>query len=824
MVKALRKDAFKEIINTRKRFLSILLIVLLGVGFFAGIRAVSPDMKKTADMYFDENKMMDIEVISTMGLTDDDVKEIQDLQDVKIVEGTYSKDVLTKVDEEEVVLKIHTLSDNINCVKLQQGEMPKNEEECVVEESFLNSTNKKIGDTIILEAKDTLAGPNLKNKEIKIVGSIRSPLYISRERGSTKLASGKINYYIYVPQSEIISQIYTEIYVRVKDADKLDTFSDEYEDKIKKVKSDIENIAKERTESEYEKLKVKPEWYVLDRNQNTGYASYSQDSERIANIGKVFPVVFFVIAALISLTSMTRMVEEQRVQIGTLKALGYTKGKIALKYILYAVLATLIGGIIGMLLGFRILPEIIYNMYAMMYSMKDVVLEFNTGIAITGLGLALICTVGATIIACYKELNLQPASLMRPKSPKAGKRVLLERISWLWSKLKFTQKVTIRNVFRYKKRVSMTIIGILGCTALMVAGFGLRESVSNMIPSQYGEVFLYDMSITLKNEQTSDEIQKYIDEVCNIKTNDKNNDVTDAMAFNMQAVEILNKETKQDIQLIVPEKTDVLSDYIVLENRVSKEKYSLSDNGVVITEKLAKLLGIKQGEKITIKNSNDKQAEVEVKGITRNYLMHYMYISPEYYESIFGEKVKYNTILLKEQSEVKKSEESENKLGKKILENSNISKVTFMSQTKSIFDEVMDNMTFVVWILIISAGLLAFVVLYNLANVNISERIRELATIKVLGFYDKEVYDYVGRETTILTIIGILLGLVAGYFLEMFILKTCELDILMFDTRISIWSYVYSASLTILFTLIVSVVTYFALKKIDMIESLKSVE
>lgn len=824
MVKALRKDAFKEIINTRKRFLSILLIVLLGVGFFAGIRAVSPDMKKTADMYFDENKMMDIEVISTKGLTDDDVKEIQDLQDVKIVEGTYSKDVLTKVDEEEVVLKIHTLSDNINCVKLQQGEMPKNEEECVVEESFLNSTNKKIGDTIILEAKDTLAGPNLKNKEIKIVGSIRSPLYISRERGSTKLASGKINYYIYVPKSEIASQIYTEMYVIVKGADKLDTFSDEYEDKIKKVKSDIENVAKERTESEYEKLKVKPEWYVLDRNQNTGYASYSQDSERIANIGKVFPVVFFVIAALISLTSMTRMVEEQRVQIGTLKALGYTKGKIALKYILYAVLATLIGGIIGMLIGFRILPEIIYNMYAMMYSMKDVVLEFNTGIAITGLGLALICTVGATIIACYKELNLQPASLMRPKSPKAGKRVLLERISWLWSKLKFTQKVTIRNVFRYKKRVSMTIIGILGCTALMVAGFGLRESVSNMIPSQYGEVFLYDMSITLKNEQTSDEIQKYIDEVCNIKTNDKNNDVTDAMAFNMQAVEILNKETKQDIQLIVPKKTDVLSDYIVLENRVSKEKYSLSDNGVVITEKLAKLLGIKQGEKITIKNSNDKQAEVEVKGITRNYLMHYMYISPEYYESIFGEKVKYNTILLKEQSEVKKSEESENKLGKKILENSNISKVTFMSQTKSIFDEVMDNMTFVVWILIISAGLLAFVVLYNLANVNISERIRELATIKVLGFYDKEVYDYVGRETTILTIIGILLGLVAGYFLEMFILKTCELDILMFDTRISIWSYVYSASLTILFTLIVSVVTYFALKKIDMIESLKSVE
>ena len=834
MTTALHKDSIKEIINTRKRFLSILLIVLLGVGFFAGIRAASPDMKKTADTYFDETQMMDIEVISTTGLTDDDVQEIQDLQDVEIAEGTYSKDVLTKVDDEEFVLKVHTLSDNINCVKLQQGEMPKDETECVVEESFLKGTNKQIGDTITIEAEDTLSGPNLKNKEVKIVGTIRSPLYISRERGSTKLASGKINYYIYVPQSEVTSNIYTEMYIKVKGAEELDTFSDEYTDKIKEVKDNIKEIAERQTKEQYERLMflgtdsknttvIKPEWYVLDRSQNTGFASYSQDSERIANIGKVFPVVFFVIAALISLTSMTRMVEEQRVQIGTLKALGYTKGKIASKYIIYAILATLIGGIIGMLIGFRILPEIIYNMYTMMYSIKDVVLSFNTEMAITGLGWALICTVGATIIACYKELNLQPAALMRPKAPKAGKRVLLERITWLWSKLKFTQKVTIRNVFRYKKRVSMTIIGILGCTALMVAGFGLRESVSNMIPSQYGEVFLYDTSITLKSEFSKEDIAEQEKEISGISTIDNGKDVSEAMAFNMQAVEILDKDNNQDIQLIIPKEKEKLSDYIVLENRKTKEKYDLTD-GVVITEKLSKLLGIKQGDTIRIENSDDKQAEVEVKKITKNYLMHYMYISPEYYEKIFGEEVKYNTILLKEQNQIKETEEAENKLGKEILENTNISKVTFMSQTKSIFDDVMDNMTFVVWILIISAGLLAFVVLYNLANVNISERIRELATIKVLGFYDKEVYDYVGRETTILTIIGIALGLVAGYFLEMFILKTCELDILMFDTRISIWTYIYSVSLTVLFTVIVSIVTYFALKKIDMIESLKSVE
>lgn len=373
MTTVLHKDSIKEIINTRKRFLSILLIVLLGVGFFAGIRAASPDMKKTADTYFDETKMMDIEVISTLGLTDKDVKKIQDMQDVEVAEGSCSKDVLTRVDDEEYVLKVHTLSDKINCVKLQQGEMPKNETECVVEESFLKGTNKNIGDTITLESKDTITGPNLKNKEVKIVGTIRSPLYISRERGSTKLASGKINYYIYVPQSEITSKIYTEIYVKVKGAEELDTFSDKYKDKIKEVKDSmfLGTDSKNTTE-------IKPELYILDRSQNTGYASYSQDSERIANIGEVFPVVFFVIAALISLTSMTRMVEEQRVQIGTLKALGYTKLKIASKYIIYAILATLLGGIIGMLIGFRILPEIIYNMYAMMYSMRDVVLEFNT--------------------------------------------------------------------------------------------------------------------------------------------------------------------------------------------------------------------------------------------------------------------------------------------------------------------------------------------------------------------------------------------------------------------------------------------------------------
>lgn len=845
-------------------------------------------MQKTADKYFDEKNVMDIEVISTLGLTEEDIEEIKKVDGVEDVVGAYSKDALVNANDEEFVAKIHSLSDKMNQVQLVEGRMPENDQECVVEQSLLKLTGKEIGDKIKLEVKkDSNKTENLedteneedqflKTEEMTIVGTVNSPFYLSRERGTTKLASGQVNFFLYIPQTAINSDIYTEIYITVQGAKDLDTFSDKYEDKVKEVKDKIEQIADNRKEARYNSLKgeaekkfaeitkarqeletkkqeanekiaeaegkiqeakdkindiKRPDWYILDRKQNTGFASYSQDSERIDNIGKVFPAVFFIIAALISLTSMTRMVEEQRTQIGTLKALGYTKNQIAYKYIIYAILATVIGGVIGMIIGFKILPKIIISMYQMMYTIPYIVIEFNVKLSIIGLGLALLCTVGATILSCYKELLTTPATLMRPKAPKAGKRVFLEKITWIWSKLKFTQKVTIRNIFRYKKRVTMTIIGITGCTALMVAGFGLRDSVSNMIPSQYGEVFKYDLTVTLKNETSREDIEKSIEEISKL------DGISETMAVNMQAVEIIDPSNTQNIQMIIPKDVENLSDFIKLKNRKSKEEYKLNKDGVILTEKLAELLNVKQGDTIKIKNADDKQAEVKVAGITTNYLMHYLYISPELYKESFGENIKFNTMIGKEETidnktknETKNEEQNEiqdeleNKLGKQILENENVTKVSFTSQSKSIFDEVMENMKFVVWILIVSAGLLAFVVLYNLSNVNISERIRELATIKVLGFYDKEVYDYVGRETTILTVIGILLGAVGGYYLNMFIIKTCELDILMFDPRVSIWTYVYATGLTILFTTIVSIVTYFVLKKIDMIESLKSVE
>ena len=561
----------------------------------------------------------------------------------------------------------------------------------------------------------------------------------------------------------------------------------------------------------------RPEWYVLDREQNTGYASYVQDTERVANLAQVFPVVFFLVAALMSLNSMSRMVEEERVQIGTLKALGYNKMQISRKYLIYASLATLVGGGIGLIIGFSYLPKVIADIYAMVYDVPEVMLEFNVGYATAGIAAAILCTVGATIYTCAKILRHNPATLMRPKAPKPGKRVLLEKIPFIWKHMNFTAKVTARNLFRYKKRFMMTIIGVCGCTALIIAGFGLRDAIANMIPKQYGEIDKYDINISLQEEKSEEELQQLEEEFLT------NENITETMGANIQSVKIIKDDNNQNIQLIVPEDVNQLDSFIALKDRRNDdEKYVLDNNGTIITEKLARLLDINVGDTITIENADGDRREVTVVHITENYIMHYLYMSPELYNTIFDTKIESNAILAKTNE---MTEEQENSLGETLLQDEdNISGVTFISSTADIFEEVMENMDMVVWILIIAAGLLALVVLYNLLNANISERIRELATIKVLGFYDREVYSYIGRETVILTILGILVGLVGGYFLTMYILKTCEIDMLMFDPEIKAMSYVLGAVITIFFAIIVNIVTYFSLKKIDMIESLKSVE
>ena len=1077
MKKALMKDSVKEIKNTYKRFLSILLMAFLGVGFFAGIRATSPDMVDTIDKYYDNQNVYDIQVMSTLGLTENDINEISKIENVDKVIGTYETDGKLEIDKVEEIVKVMCVED-VNKPRLLEGKLPENSNECVVEPNFLTQTGKNIGDTIEIqieniENSDGEKQEYLVNKEMKIVGTVASPLYLSRDRGSSTLGSGKVDYYIYINKDNInVKDIYTNIYIKVKGANELETSSDKYKELISNTKNKIEEIKDEREkarqnelidtattkveeaetefndkkqeaeeeitnaeikiedgkkqiedgekeiaeneqnaneefasaekqiedakaeiskneqdlnekeqqantqfqalegqkselesnlaiveaslgtanetysgilealknpnldegtleslmgqkmaceqqiatleatknslksgineienginsgkqeiengknqieaakkeienqESSYESTKSatlaqiqsakdkleasrkelengeqelntqkqeveqqlndaekelidareeiskieKPTWYILDREQNSGYASFIQDTQSIENIGQVFPIVFFIVATLISLTSMTRMVEEQRTQIGTLKALGYNKFQIASKYVIYASLASAIGGILGMSVGFILLPKIIWMMYSMMYQIGDISLKFNWTYATIGLGLIFICIVGATIYAVVRELRQTPAILMRPKAPKIGKRVLLEKIPFIWKRLSFSRKVTVRNIFRYKKRFLMTIIGIMGCTALILTGFGLRDSISRIMPDQYEHVFNYDIQISLKDGLEENQIGELKN---NLEQKDK---ITNVVETYMTTETAINNGVEEDVQIIVPEDKNSLDGTVNIVDLDTEEKVILSDNEICLTDKVAELLGVKVGDTITLQDSDGNQKEVIISNVVENYVYHYVYMSKELYESLYNEQYATNVLLIQDSD---LTEEQEDSLAKDLMNYNEISSVSLISSAIRTMDETMQSLNYVVVVLIVSAGLLAFVVLYNLSNVNISERIRELATIKVLGFYDREVYDYVTRETILLTLIGIVFGLVAGFFLNYYIIGTCEINMLRFNKTIEPLSYVYSTLITIAFTLIVNFVTYFALKKIDMIESLKSVE
>ena len=860
MKKALLKDAFKEIKVSYKRFISILLMALLGVGFFAGLRATSPDMVNTIDEYFKAQNVYDIQVMSTLGLTDGDVEAIKNVENVESVYGTYSKDGLINLDDKEVVSKILCVED-INKPLLVEGSMPQNQNECVVEEEFLKNANKNIGDYIQIEPeKDENSSQEseefLKEKEMKIVGTVKSPLYISRDRGTSKLGSGTVDYYIYVSKDNINSDVYTEIYVKLKDSQKYTTSSSRYEKYVDETKQKIEEIKDERQKARYDELigeanskiqdaenelntekqnaeqqikeaegkiidakdevaKIEnPTWYILDRNQNSGYASFIQDTESIENLSMVFPIVFFAIAILVSLTSMTRMVEEERQEIGTLKALGYNKFHISLKYIIYSSLACIIGAIIGMNIGFQLLPRIVWDMYEMMYTMPSITVLYNYEYSTLGLFLIYICIVGATLYSILKELKDAPATLLRPKAPKLGKRVLLDRITPIWKRLNFSQKVTIRNIFRYKKRFLMTIIGIFGCTSLILAGFGLKDSISKILPYQYEKIFNYDIQVSLKSALDNENRQELI---TNLKNNAQINEVVETYMISGTASK---EENQEDIQIIVPQDNNELDKVIKLYD-LKENKINLNEDGIVITDKLAQLINAKVGDTITVKDTNDVEKELKIVNIAENYISHYVYMSKSLYEKTYEENCIPNVLLIQDK-ELTKEQESD--LSREIVEQNQVSTVTLTSTIMTTLDDTMNSLNYVVIILIVSAGLLAFVVLYNLSNVNISERIRELATIKVLGFYDKEVYSYINRETTLLTIIGIILGLGGGYLLNFYIIGTCEIDMLRFVKVIDPLSYLYAILITVAFTIIVNIFTYFALKKIDMIGSLKSVE
>ena len=970
VVKTLIKQSFVSIKQTFNRFISILVIVLLGVGFFTGIRETSPNMKDSLDAYFKKENVYDISLMSTWGITDD---EINDLKNKGYnVEGSYSFDTLIHIDD-DYVAKVHSYDKNATMNKLVviEGRLPHSNNECVIEKNK-DVGHYKLGDKIIID--DGI----LKEKELTIVGFVKSPLYVSLERGSTKLLNGKVNFYMYSLITNFDSDVFTEAYIdlntddstfsdkyislRDSEVKKLESISDEYRDKrfndekndalkelndniekynkekedtykklddaldkinktekelksnltklnnnekkaktefankkkelnnnkkevenginelkknisymesvgmdttelkaqlsnlektlttinngyntllkretktyneIKSGKAKIENAKKKLESSKvevadnrkkadaefedaYKKIEdarkeidelEKPEWYVLDLDSNLGYYQFSQDSERIAKIAKVFPVLFYLVAILVSLTTMTRMVEEERSELGTLKSLGYEDNQILFKYMLYALLASVIGSILGVIIGTKTIPKIIYGMYCLMYTLGEFVSKVDLVSYLIGTFIAIGCIMLSTYLAVKKSLKEVPAELLRPKSPKAGKRVLLERIPFIWNRLSFSRKVTVRNVFRYKKRFLMTILGISGCTGLIIAGFGLQDCIIDMVPNQYEKIFSYDLEITFDKDNKN--INKDYEEISKFKEFSK------TLKADKDSIELTNIDTNQTIQIIIP--FEDYKDFIQIKNRRTNEYYDLNDK-VIVSEKLYKLLKLKNDDELDIK-LNDNTYKTKVGGSTENYIMHYIYMSKKEYNSD-----SFNTMFVKINN---LTEESRNALSKKLKEYDSVSKLTYNSLSRSIFDDAMKNLGSITIILIVSAGLLAFVVLYNLSNINISERKRELASIKVLGFYDSEVYKYVSRENTILTVIGMTFGCLIGYVLTMYLIKTCEFDITMFSPKISIYSYIYSLLITLGFTILVNIATYFALKKIKMVESLKSVE
>ena len=807
MKKVLLKDSIKEIKNTYKRFISILLMAFLGVGFFAGLRAASPDMIDTFNQFYEDNQVYDIQIISTLGLTEEDIEELEKVDEVEKIAGSFEKDGIGEINKPILI----------------DGNMPQNADECMIEEGFLKSNNKQIGDTVDVEIEDTIDAYGnkksyLKNSKMKIVGTVQSPLYISRDRGTSKLGTGKVSYYMYIPKENInANDVYTSIYLIAKNGENYKTSTHKYEDYIKNVKNNIEQIKEEREQSR-KILSLNgietAKWYILDRNSNEGYVGFIQSTKSIANISQVFPIVFFAVAALISLTSMTRMVEEQRTQIGTLKALGYNQFQIINKYILYASLASIIGGISGMCVGFATLPQIIWMLYMMMYQITPkAILSFNWKYGTIGLLLICICIIGATIYSAIRELKETPAALMRPKAPKAGNRVLLEKIPFIWKHLNFSHKVTVRNIFRYKKRFLMTIIGIFGCTSLIVTGFGIKDSISVIIPNQFEKVFDYDIQVNIKENLSAEEKQDFIEELKNRE------EVQKIVETYMTSATAVKGEKQEDVQIIVPK--DEFDGLINVNDVKTKQNLKLKDNEIYLTDKCAQLIGAKAGDTIILKDINNNEVEAKISNIVENYVSHYVYMSKTMYENLYGKN--YNTNVILSQN-VKMSDEEEDEFVTELMNKTEVYSASRISTILGALDDTIKSLDFVVIILIVSAGLLAFVVLYNLANVNISERIRELATIKVLGFYDKEVFDYVTRETTILTAIGIVLGLFGGYCLNYYLIGTCEINTLRFSKIVSLISYVYAVGITIIFTLIVNLATYFALKKIDMIESLKSVE
>ena len=586
----------------------------------------------------------------------------------------------------------------------------------------------------------------------------------------------------------------------------------EYEDGRAEADEKIADAQQKLDDARDELDKVEEcEWYVLGRNTNAGFVGFDQDTERVSNLATIFPVIFFLVAALACLTTMTRMVEEQRTEIGALKAMGFSRLSISKKYIGYAFLASLLGGILGLAIGCTLIPAVIANAFNIMYAMPPLEFREQTALCVLAVLAAVLCTTGAALWACLSTLIATPANLMRPKAPKAGKRVLLERVGFIWKRLTFTWKVTMRNLFRYQRRFWMTVIGIGGCTALIVTGFGLHESIFAILNKQFDEISLYDATVGLDEDAAPDELAAVTDYL------DNSGKVERWHLTSQHTAEASNRGVAYDVGLYAIDDFEGFTRFMNLRHRQDDEPVTLRSDGAIITEKLSELLGVEVGDAITL--DKDGRVDVRVDDIVEHYVQHNVYLSAACYERLLGETPARNLILLKYGDGAQSDEVSA-----QLMAMDAVTSHSYIAAIRDSFTNSMEAIDYAVVIIILSAAALAFVVLYNLTNINITERTRELATLKVLGFFDKEITAYVYRENVFLTLFGIVLGLVMGRFLHAWMVLTVEVDIVMFGRTAPPYAYILAAALTVVFSVMVNIAAHFKLKKVDMVESLKTVE
>jgi len=858
------KLSARNIKSSLSRFLSILAIVALGTGFLAGLTATTPDMKQNTDRYYDSHDACDLKVQCSRGLTDADRRYIKKMDGVRDVAMVHMDDMVMKTADDEVFTSRVTgtdfdidKKDEINRTDLIRGRFPEKNNECVICVPNAYGYTHKIGEMLTISDKNKNYDDIdviYKEKKFKVVGIVRSPLYLSAHGEYTNVGTGKISLAVFVRDAVYDQDVWSAAYIIMTGTQKLDTFSEKYRSRLAGAVKEFEKAGEKRSRirkdqltddalskmmsgiyasssqqsasaavysasesvlrNNIEKKIGEVKWYVTDRRDEVGYASFKSDVTKVAAVAKVFPVFFFLIAALVALTTMTRLVEEERLQTGTLKSLGYRSGSILGYYLLYGIAACALGCAVGLAVGFRLFPAVINNAYRMMYNLPALSPHFIPYIGAVISAVTIICIMVTIWAACRNELKERPASLLVPKASRAGRRVFLEKIGPLWKRIKFSWKVTIRNLFRYKKRFFMTIIGVAGCFALLMAGFGVRDSIGGIVDKQYNEINKYDMSISVSDA-------KYVTKDKTIRNVLGDSDMISVWGrFSDGAATISAKgKTEKTDHLTVPAKDADLSRFITLRDRKSGRKIGFGKNSVVITEKMADNLGVGRGSRVKIKNSDGETHEFTVTGTTENYVQSDIYMSREKYQAAFGGSEDFSLVLAKIAPH---SGNSADKVSAALLESDHIKSVMSSATVKKNFRDSVKSIDYIVIVLIISAGVLAMIVLYNLINVNICERKKELATIRVLGFFDREVFSYIFREINILSVIGMVIGIPAGIILHKFVIYTVEVEDVMFGRMIYWQSYLYSILITLAFTLLVELIMRRSIRKIDMVESMKA--